>query len=481
MRMILSILSILLLPIALAAPGFAAPVFKAGAFAIDVTPQNLPVRVAGSISEKWADTVTDPLHARCLVLDDESLRVAIVVVDSCLMDRAMLDKAKALAGKPAGIREDHILISATHTHTAPAVVGVHGTEPHLDYREFLVRQIAAGIVKAAENLAPARVGWGAGRCEEFVFCRRWLMKPGTAFEIPFTDKTVNTAQMNPGFANENKIRPTGPVDPAVTILSIQSAGGAPLAVLGNYSTHYAGSIDVSADYFAVFADEFGKLAGAAADGDPPFVGIMSNGASGDANCTDASQPRRDYDRFTVGKAVAVAAYEAYKKIEYRDRVPLVMTQHLLSLNVRRPSEEEFKKATAWLRENVGDRPIKTWEEDYARETTLLYRMPSTREIVLQAIRIGDFGMAALPCEVYGGTGLRIKAESPLPTTMLICLANGYEGYLPPPDQHALGGYTTWRARTSCLEIDAEPKIVETTLRLLREVSKTRRDEKPGVD
>jgi len=41
---------------------------------------------------------------------------------------------------------------------------------------------------------------------------------------------------------------------------------------------------------------------------------------------------------------------------------------------------------------------------------------------------------------------------------VIELANGDEGYIPPPAQHDLGGYTTWPARTAALESKAEPKI-----------------------
>ena len=57
--------------------------------------------------------------------------------------------------------------------------------------------------------------------------------------------------------------------------------------------------------------------------------------------------------------------------------------------------------------------------------------------------------------------------------MNIGLANGSEGYIPPPEQHKLGGYTTWRARTSCLEVRAEPKIREAVVKLLQAVSQQR--------
>jgi hypothetical protein len=110
-------------------------------------------------------------------------------------------------------------------------------------------------------------------------------------------------------------------------------------------------------------------------------------------------------------------------------------------------------------------------EIYARETVLLSEGPSDVELKLQAIKIGNLGIAAIPCEVFSETGLAIKRESPLAPTFTIELANGYNGYIPPPERHKLGGYETWRARSSGLAIDAEPKIRAEVLRLLDDVAK----------
>ncbi len=108
-------------------------------------------------------------------------------------------------------------------------------------------------------------------------------------------------------------------------------------------------------------------------------------------------------------------------------------------------------------------------ETYAREQIYLHDEPEV-DVKLQAIRIGDLGITALPNEVYGITGLKLKSASPLATTFNIELANGAQGYIPPPEQHALGGYTTWAARTAGLEVEAEPKIVATLLTLLEQVA-----------
>ena len=429
--------------------------------------------VNGGVRERVAGQVHDPLHARCLVLDDNTVQLAIVVVDSCMVPRSLADEAKAIVAKDTGIPSERILISATHTHSAPALCGCLGTDRDERYAKWLPGKIAEGIHLAHENLQPARIGWAVGRDETNVYCRRFLMKPGTAPTNLYSDKRGDRAQMNPGHNNANAIRRTGPVDPDVTILSVQTRDGRPLALLGNYSTHYAGAPVLSADYFAVFASEIGRLIGAEGH-QPLFVGIMSNGTSGDSNCYDFTRPeRRKYDYLSVGRDVAQAAFEAYKMIEYYDWVPLEMREQRLTLHVRFPTEEEVAKALEFIK-TFADRKPKNWEEVYAHETIELSKMPATRELKLQAIRIGDLGIAAIPCEVYGSTGLAIKAASPLKTTMNISLTNGCEGYIAPPEQHKLGGYTTWRARTSCLEELAEPKIKATVVGLIVEVATARR-------
>jgi hypothetical protein len=86
------------------------------------------------------------------------------------------------------------------------------------------------------------------------------------------------------------------------------------------------------------------------------------------------------------------------------------------------------------------------------------------------VRIGDIAIATTPNETYALTSLKLKLQCPLNKTMVIELANGGDGYIPPPEQHLLGGYNTWPARSAGLEVQAEPKITETALGLLEQVA-----------
>src|SRR4051794_5369095 len=115
--------------------------------------------------------------------------------------------------------------------------------------------------------------------------------------------------------------------------------------------------------------------------------------------------------------------------------------------------------------------LKTLPEIYARETVLLAKYPAKVKARLQAIRIGELGIVSSPCETFVETGLEIKKKSPLKPTFTIELANGYNGYLPTPEQHRAGGYETWRARSSYVEAEAAPKITATLLELLGQVAR----------
>jgi hypothetical protein len=444
---------------------------RAGASAVDVSPTTFPVLVNGGFLQATATKVNDPLFARCLVLDDGTTKLAIVVVDSCMMPRSLLDRAKELARQRTGILIEHMLISATHTHSAPAAMGALGCPADPRYAANLPEQIAESIARAAGNLIPARVGWGAIDDPRHTFCRRWIRRPDRLLEDPFGQRTVR-ANMHPGHVSPDVIGPSGPVDPALTVLSVQTADGRPIAMLANYSQHYFGAPPISADYYGRFARALTRKLNAE-EGSPPFVGIMSQGTSGDQMWMDYSQPRVDPGIDRYADQVADSAFQAYKAIlHYQDRPTLAMVETTLTLRRRVPDRERLEWARA-IAEKIGDRPPRTLPEVYAKEAIALHDEPQ-RELKLQVIRIGELGITAIPNEVFALTGLKLKARSPLPMTMNIELANGSEGYIPPPEQHALGGYTTWPARTAALEVEAEPRIVETVLGLLERASGQRR-------
>lgn len=463
-------LSLVVAAVVLGPPAFAQPVpqLKAGAFAQDVTPTAFPISVNGGFADRKATAAADPLHARCLVLSDGSTKLAFVVVDSCMLPRELIDAAKEMASKKTGIPAAHMMVSATHTHTAPTATGVFQSDPDAGYVKFLAGKIADGIEKANSRLAPAKVGWGVAELPGQVFNRRWKMKPGVLNKDPFGG-TSDKVRMNPGVQNPDLLEPAGPTDPAVSVLSVRDASDKPLSLLANYSLHYVGGVPaLSADYFGAFAGLVGPKLGAKDD----FVGILSNGTSGDVNNINFREPapkRMPGEQARlVAEAVADAANKAADGATYNRFVILRGAEKELELGVRKPTAAELKRAQGIL-DGVKGRELRGADEVYARETVLIAKYPDTVKLKVQVLKVGDLAVVAIPCEVFTDIGLAVKRRSPFKAAFVVSLANGYNGYLPTPAHHALGGYETWRARSSYLEVNASEKIEAAVTELFREL------------
>jgi hypothetical protein len=363
-----------------------------------------------------AKQVHDELHARCLVLDDGTTQLAFVICDLRMINRDLLDRAKQLAAAALGWRAEHMLVAATHTHAAPGLVNIQQGAIDRWYADFVVLRIADAIRRAAAQMVPARIGFGSLAKPEHVFNRRWKVRPSDAPPNPFGD-TSDIVVTNPAAA-QKVLEPAGPVDPELSVLSVQHTDGRPLAVLANYGLHYVGGYSagsVSADYFAVFAERLGQLLGGEA-GDTPFVGMMSNGASGDVNNVNRGQAperSRPWQKMqAVAEDIAQAAARLCRQVQHLDSVSLAVATRELKLSIRRPDESRLRWARKVV-EGIQDREKLTRPQVYADEAIALAELPERISVPLQAIRIGHLGIAAVPCEVFAETGLEIKARSPL--------------------------------------------------------------------
>ncbi len=445
--------------------------FQAGAAAIDITPMDLPVLINGGMLSRTVDKISTRIHARAVAFADGKEQLVIVVVDSCMMTRPLLDEAKALAEKRTGIPANRMLISATHAHSVPASMGCLGTDADPAYVPFLRDKLVEAIAAAQSALVPARVGFAKIDAGAFTAVRRWIRRPDRLAEDPFGNKTVR-ANMHAGRNWDDVTGESGPKDPELALISIQTRDGRPLAVLGNFSMHYFGDQAVGADYFGRFAEGLKERLAPGSN----FVGLMSHGCSGDIYRTDYTIPEKDRPKPTIDQytnGLLDLATKALQGVAYRADVDLAMTERRLPMQYRVPDKQRLEWAQRLVAE-MGDRLAKTPTEIYAREQIILHERQKT-EIVVQALRIGEIAIATTPCETYAVTGLKIKAASPLPQTIVIELANGGDGYIPPPEQHLFGGYNTWAARSAGLEVTAEPKITAAAIAMLEEVSgKTRR-------
>ncbi|MDZ4404421.1 neutral/alkaline non-lysosomal ceramidase N-terminal domain-containing protein [Prosthecobacter sp.] len=449
----------------------AAPALRAGAAAVDITPNIFPLNMPGGFSANMAEKAHDPFHARALVLDDGKTTLAMVVVDNLGAGPDVLNEAKALAAAKTGMTVDKMLISSTHTHSGPSL-NTRSEAAAAYYKQF-VAGVAESIIKAHTALQPATIGAAAHPLPDEVFNRRWYLKPGKMPLNPFG--RMDTVKMNPGTSPDVLERPAGPTDPDITILSVEDTKRKQVALFANYSLHYVGGApagQMSADYFG----EFARIMPYRLRGNGKMVAMMSNGTSGDINNIPfgvTRPPREPFEQIRLVAAKAAdAVWFAHQKIgKHRGDAPLGMMQREITLKYRRPSAQDVAEARAVLavKDKEAVEKLPRLAQNYAGSViAAAERKEETITVKLQAIRIGDLAVCGIPFETFVEIGLDLKKRSPFLQTMVIGLANGRHGYLPTLEQHKLGGYETWLGTNSVQE-DTSVILTKNLLEMLAEL------------
>ena len=383
--------------------------FQVGRGLVDISPP-IGVSMAGAISQNSpVKKIHDPLHVRALVFSDGKKKVGLATVDNTMISDAIFDEAKRLIEAETGIPGAHLIIAATHSHSTPrGVVGLVKEAASESYLDSLSVSIAEAFRIANGDLQPATAGWTSVDVPDYLFNRRWFVDDSAKIKNPFGE-SGEVVRMNPG--RKGLIKPAGPVDPELSLLSIRDAEGTPIAVMGNYGLHYVGGNgagEVSADYFGVFSEALRAIPGA----DREFLGLMSNGTSGDVNAVDFSAERVKYERYEnmgrVGKAIAKTAIQQLEEVSYEAPPVVDAAEVVLKLKVRKPDAERL----AWAKANAAppnSRIRLTKAQVYAKETLGLATYPDQMDVRIQAVRIRSrdqrgFGVSR---EFYHGARQRL--------------------------------------------------------------------------
>jgi hypothetical protein len=475
MHLLLLALLLILVPSLPAADTPKAPLL-AGAATANITPE-LGSPIVGGFLPFPSTHVHDELHARCLVLDDGTTKLALIVCDLLGVHRSLSLEARKLIETETGIPSTHILISGTHTHSA---TNAHSTDPRAylsdmeltPYQRFVARRIADGVRRAHNLLRPAEIAFGTVEAPEHVHNRRWHMKDGTAPPNPFGK--IDKVKMNPPSGSPNLIEPAGPIDPTVSFIALREPNGRLISLYSAYSLHYVGGVGsghISADYYGMYCEALKNLIPNSTE-DPPFVALMANGTSGDINNIDFKNPRKSQPAYTqmrhVANDVAAKVHSALANLTWTTSAPLAARYRELDIQWRTIDPELL----AWAKETEATAPRIQGKANlplaYATRIQSLATPSPETKLPVQVLRIGDILIGTSPCETFAETGLEFKQRSPFKKAFMVELAHGYYGYMPTPRHFELGGYETWPG-TNNLEPQAAPKLLSALLDMATEL------------
>ena len=439
-----------------------ATTLKAGSASVNITAP-LGTRIPGGFRPRYAENVDDELFAKALVIDNGETRIAIVTCDLIAIPEKVANAAKTRIVERCGIPAAHVMVNATHTHTAVAIADLLGVDEDTDYTAWVPLKIADAVELAVWRLQPARVGFASVNEGRITFNRRWHMKDGTV-------------RFNPGIKNPDLVEPTGTIDPELAMMFVEADDGTPISAVANFSLHYIGTDNgsaLSADYFGHFDQLMRRYLG------DTCISLLWNAASGQINNTDFSG-RTKWTASGHQQAVKMANVLAghfiteMQFMEMHDTLDLSGNLTTLTFQRKQITAEDLEVAEqvlsvpqgtyngyetgpfSWV---VGQPIPQALVDVYAHECQRLAKLPAQMTAPIQVIRLGKAAIVALPGEVFVETGMNIKSESNASPTFLVSLANGYIGYI--CTDKALtqeGGYETWAAMSSLPGVGTVPAM-----------------------
>ena len=92
---------------------------QAGAASVNITPPVGIWQVGLLAREMPSESIVDEIFAKTLVLSDGHTKVTIIIMDLLKTHQTMVDSLRNDIFARTGIAQDHVLITASHTHFAP--------------------------------------------------------------------------------------------------------------------------------------------------------------------------------------------------------------------------------------------------------------------------------------------------------------------------------------------------------------------------
>lgn len=353
-----------------------APTMQVGYARADISP-TFKVQLQGYFSptNRWGDNILDPLYATCMAFTDADGNTALIFsVDLCTPEGTVIPFARKAIAKATGIDVDSIMISCTHTHSAPDVTSTH--EIMLKYFDFLEEQLVKAAQDALADRKIAQMYTTSTVLDNMNFIRHYRLSDGTTGGSNFGD-----------FDNNTIIKHEQDPDNIMQLVRFTREGSKDI-IMVNWQVHplrTGGDVlpDVSAD-----------LVGAMRLALEPMMNcqmIYFTGASGDVNPTSQiSSENVNLDYMQQGELMAKEAAMACDDMVKQDTGKVQV--------LRRDQE-------------VGC-------------------TGGSKKILTYAISVGDLAFAVASYEMFTANGVYIKENSPFDMTFILTCANTSNRYMP---------------------------------------------------
>jgi hypothetical protein len=461
-----------------------------------ITPDQ-PVAIGGQYHTRISGEVHDPLFATALAIETRDAagvidQAVMVSCDLSLVRRQTQERVRELV-KPQlpDLDVSKILISATHTHTAPALTDADETNLHpydfigswayrippeetgvmrpAQYLAFLAERISDAVVKAWQARKPGGLSFALSQAA-IARNRRAVYADGTARMYGNTS--------DPTFSHIE-----GVSDDSVDVLFFWRDDGRLEGLAINVycpAQEVEGESCLSADFWC----DARKLLRERYQADLYVLPLV--GAGGDQSphllwdkpAEAAMRQRRGLSsREEIARRVLRAVEDVcdVARNDIRTELPFCHRAERVPLPVWQVSEERYAQAQAVYEagkdktDALGSPEYINWRVSRTMLARHAYQQQDPSYVAeLHFMRLGDLAVATNPFELFTDYGVRIKARSPAVQTLVVQLTADCAAYLPTERAVAGGGYSA-RIDDGVVGPEGGKVLVEETTRILKEM------------
>jgi len=423
----------------------------AGVAVSDITPPRGSVLAGFAARTAPSAGIHDPLFARAVALDDGRQGSIVVAADLVALTIEQCDEVRRRVGEHTGLGVESVLVSVTHTHAGPHVSKDElGPGADVEYVAWLEQELAATAIRAWSTRQPARIGHAFG-----------------------VERTVA----------HNRRHLDGVVDPTVTVVRVDDAQGAPLAVLFSYSCH---PVVLGPTNLLISADWPGEARQRVEERFAGATAVFLQGCCGDINTGHSAHDSMDptqSDRRTFAESrllgrrlgdVVVDVAESLRTVD----ATVAVARVAVALPFSSPPEvHEVDRLISQVDAEMAldpsrDRALVLRGRRAWLQALRVQQPPASVDCDVVAHRWGSLTVAGVPGEAFVGIGLAVKADVPDRDALVLGYCNGVPGYVPyPPAEYAHGGYEVeeahyFYAQPNCFAPSAGASLVDAARRAI---------------
>ena len=201
--------------------------FKVGIAQVEYKPP-IGLPLMGNFRDDYASRgFHDPLYASAMVIADSKTKFVLFSIDICYMTREQIAFIRKIIFKKTGIPQENVMVTCTHSHSAPSTVEIGSLPKSLDSEIAKMLTTAVdSVLIANKSLKPSTIASAYAQENRLSFNRRLKCKDGKTH--------MNWEGLDPNFV----IKALGPIDTTVSsIFVLQNAK--PAGVLVNFALHPA--------------------------------------------------------------------------------------------------------------------------------------------------------------------------------------------------------------------------------------------------